>query len=119
MNICIYPQIWQTYKNARCKSEVDISFFGLNRKKQPYKTCVTCRSKAKKQHAPLKRTDTDFVNGVAETKQVEPTPSDTEDKSTTAELDSTQSDEKYVVVLDVETNGLIKQRGATPTDRNL
>ena len=71
-----------------------------------------------KQHAPLKRTDTDFVDGVAEAKQVEPIPSDTEDKSTTAELDSTQSDEKYIIVLDVETNGLIKQGGATPTDQS-
>ena len=46
---------------SRCKSEVDISFFGLNRKKQPYKTCVNCRSKAMTPR-PLKRTDTDFVD---------------------------------------------------------
>ena len=46
---------------SRCKSEVDVSFFGLNRKKQPYKTCVNCRSKAMTPQ-PLKRTDTDFVD---------------------------------------------------------
>ena len=47
---------------SRCKSEIDISFFGLDRKKQPYKTCDTCRSKAMKQHTPLKRTETHFVD---------------------------------------------------------
>ena len=46
---------------SRCKSEVEISFFGLNRKMQPYKTCVNCRSKAMTPR-PLKRTDTDFVD---------------------------------------------------------
>ena len=51
-------------KCSRCKSEIDISFFGLNRKKQPCKTCDNCRSKPTKRHAPLKRTDTDFVDGV-------------------------------------------------------
>ena len=33
---------------SRCKSEIDISYFGINRKKEPYKTCVNCRSKPKK-----------------------------------------------------------------------
>ena len=32
---------------SRCKSEIDISYFGINRKKEPYKTCVNCRSKPK------------------------------------------------------------------------
>ena len=50
-------------KCSRCKSEVDVSFFGLNRKKQPYKTCVNCRSKVKRSCTQLKRTDTDFVDG--------------------------------------------------------
>ena len=46
---------------SRCKSEVDISYFGLNTKKLPYKTCVNCTSKAMTPR-PLKRTDTDFVD---------------------------------------------------------
>ena len=33
---------------SRCKSETDVSFFGLNRKKQPYKTCDNCRSNSMK-----------------------------------------------------------------------
>ena len=33
-------------KCSRCKSEIDISYFGMNRKKEPYKTCDNCR----KQH---------------------------------------------------------------------
>ena len=56
-------------KCSRCKSEIDISYFGLNRKKQPYKTCVNCRSKVKRPCTQLKRTDTDFVDGV---KEIEP-----------------------------------------------
>ena len=32
---------------SRCKSTIDISFFGLNRKKEPYKTCDNCRNKNK------------------------------------------------------------------------
>ena len=34
-------------KCSRCKSNIDISYFGLNRKKEPYKTCDNCRSKKK------------------------------------------------------------------------
>lgn len=48
-------------KCSRCKSTIDISFFGLNRKKEPYKTCDNCRSK-KKTPQPIKRTDVDFVD---------------------------------------------------------
>ena len=33
---------------SRCKSEIDISYVGINRKKVPCKTCVNCRSKPKK-----------------------------------------------------------------------
>jgi hypothetical protein len=33
---------------SRCKSTIDISFFGLNRKKVPYKTCDNCRNKRTK-----------------------------------------------------------------------
>ena len=40
-------------KCSRCKSEIDISYFGMSRKKEPYKTCDNCRNKNKtevKQH---------------------------------------------------------------------
>ena len=30
-----------------CKSTVDISYFGMNRKKEPYKTCENCRNRKK------------------------------------------------------------------------
>ena len=116
-------------KCSRCKSEVDISYFGLNRKKQPYTTCVNCRSKAMTQR-PLKITDTDFVDGSVNTIQTalnliatatqqleglitdEATPSDTDNKSTTAESSSPPEpiNEKYMIVMDCETNGLIKER---------
>ena len=54
---------------SRCKSEVDRSYFGLNRKQEPYKTCVNCRSKTNKKSitcvntdaVPL-RSDVDFVD---------------------------------------------------------
>ena len=46
---------------SRCKSTIDISFFGMNRKKEPYKTCDSCRNKNKRAE-PLKRSDTDFVD---------------------------------------------------------
>ena len=32
---------------SRCKSNIDISYFGLNRKREPYKTCDNCRNKKK------------------------------------------------------------------------
>ena len=32
---------------SRCKSNIDISYFGLNRKKEPYKTCDNCRDKGR------------------------------------------------------------------------
>jgi hypothetical protein len=32
-------------KCSRCKSEIDDSYFGLNRKKELYKTCINCRKK--------------------------------------------------------------------------
>ena len=34
-------------KCSRCKSEIDISYFGMNRKNKPYKTCDNCRNKTK------------------------------------------------------------------------
>ena len=35
-------------KCSRCKSEIDISYFGMNRTKEPYKTCDNCRNTNKK-----------------------------------------------------------------------
>ena len=55
-------------KCSRCKSTIDISFFGLNRKTEPYKTCDKCRS-IKKKPQPIKRTDIDFVDGMGSKKQ--------------------------------------------------
>ena len=54
---------------SRCKSEIDRSYFGLNRKREPYKTCINCRSKTNKKSiasvnadaVPL-RSDVDFVD---------------------------------------------------------
>ena len=43
-------------KCTRCKSTIDISYFGMNRKKEPYKTCDNCRNKNKKI---IKQTHTD------------------------------------------------------------
>ena len=50
-------------KCSRCKSEIDISYFGLNRKKQPYKTCVNCRSK-KSSGKPLITTDNENFDNI-------------------------------------------------------
>jgi len=35
-------------KCSRCKCTLDISYFGINRKKEPYKTCESCRNKINK-----------------------------------------------------------------------
>ena len=32
---------------SRCKSQIDISYFGMSRKKEPYKTCDNCRTNKK------------------------------------------------------------------------
>jgi len=51
---------------SRCNSTLDKSFFGVNRKKQLYKTCVTCRGKPAKQ-TDTKKNDVDQVeNEIAE-----------------------------------------------------
>ena len=116
-------------KCSRCKSEVDVSFFGLNRKKQPYKTCETCRNKRPViKHTDSVKTIQNALNLIATATQHleclitdEATPSDTDNKSTTAESSATPepNNEKYIIVMDCETNGLIKQRGADPTQTNL
>ena len=97
---------------SHCKSEIDISYFGLNRKKQPYKTCVNCRSKVKTPCTQLKRTDTDFVDDITSTA----TPGAVED---VLGIPPEPIDTKYIIVMDCETNGLIKQRGLNPTQTNL
>ena len=35
---------------SRCKSNIDISYFGMSRKKEPYKTCNNCRPGFKKEN---------------------------------------------------------------------
>ena len=65
-------------KCTRCKSTIDISYFGINRKKEPYKTCDNCRNKSKK------------------TSRATPL-SDSENTSTTAETQST-TDEKILLL---------------------
>ena len=67
----IYANMANLQKCSRCKSTIDISFFGLNRKNEPNKTCVNCRSTANMKSItcintdaiPLKRSDVDFVDG--------------------------------------------------------
>ena len=71
---------------TRCKSTIDISYFGMNRKNEPYKTCDNCRNKTNKTSKPT------------------PPLSDSENTSTTAETTSI-IDEKYIIVMDVETTG--------------
>ena len=34
-------------KCSRCKSEIEITYVGINRKGEAYKTCDTCRNKKK------------------------------------------------------------------------
>ena len=44
----IYVEMANLRKCTRCKSEIDISYFGMSRKKEPYKTCDNCRAKKNK-----------------------------------------------------------------------
>ena len=44
---------------ARCKSNIDVSYFSLNRKKQLYKTCDNCRN-------PKKENDTSLLERINE-----------------------------------------------------
>jgi DNA polymerase III alpha subunit (gram-positive type) len=41
----IYVMMENLRKCSRCKSEIDLSYFGMSRKKEPYKTCDKCRNK--------------------------------------------------------------------------
>jgi hypothetical protein len=40
----IHVEMANLKRCSRCKSEIDISYFGINRKKEPYKTCANCRN---------------------------------------------------------------------------
>ncbi len=77
---------------SRCKSTLDISYFGLNRKKQPHKTCDNCRNQKKEE------------NTIS---------------TTASESSQIQECEKYIIVMDVETNGLIQSRTLQPNTRNV
>ena len=47
---------------SRCKSTSDISYFGMNRKKEPYKTCDNCRNKQLKKVLNPINTNDGFLN---------------------------------------------------------
>ena len=60
-------------KCARCRSEIQLKCFAINRKGEYNKTCEACLTKKRNTKPvstlpsgfnPLKRTDTDFVDGV-------------------------------------------------------
>jgi DNA polymerase III epsilon subunit-like protein len=114
-------------KCCKCKCEQELKYFSNNKKGLLYKTCDKCRLKRSQSSS-----DKDIISSAIKlmtqaTQQLERVvkedtdTSDIENKPTNVELVSipSQSDEKYVIVVDVETNGLIGQRGATPTDHNL
>ena len=65
---------------TRCKSTIDISYFGINRKKEPYKTCENCRNKNNKTSNP---TPPLYPQG------------NIEDKSTTPETQSITDEKIY------------------------
>ena len=59
-------------KCSRCRSEIELKYFAINRKGEYNKTCETCLNKTRKTKAvittindtvPLERTDTDFIDG--------------------------------------------------------
>ena len=60
-------------KCSRCRSEILLTYFAINRKGEHNKTCETCLNKTRKtklvsnvpsDFKPLKRTDTDFVDDI-------------------------------------------------------
>ena len=73
-------------KCTRCKSTIDISYFGMNGKTEPYKTWHNCRNTI-----------------------IEP-----ETLSVPEQVNN-----KYIIVMDVETIGLMNKRGLTPNNTNL
>ena len=111
-------------KCSKCKSEQELKYFSNNKKGLLYKTCDKCRMKrVQSNNDKDKITDaiklmTQATQKLEQVIKEDTDVSDIENKSTTAESNSVP-DEKYVIVMDVETNGLIKQRGITPTKDNL
>lgn len=83
-------------KCSRCRSEIELKYFGINRKGEPYKTCDNCRNKKK---------------------NVKVTQEENDNASTTTP--DTVEDDKYIIVMDVETNGFIKSRTEQPHATNL
>ena len=89
-------------KCSRCRSEIELKYFAINRKGDYNKTCETCLNKTRKTKAvitnindpvPLKTTDTDFVDGM-------------EEVTTTADSESSKPEEQYsIMVFDVEHSG--------------
>ena len=116
-------------KCCKCKSEQLLKYFSNNKKGQLYKTCDKCRNKRKGVTCNniniadtielLKKATANLEQVLKEDAESSSTDVDTHDnKSTTAETNSI-TDEKYVIVMDVETNGLIKHWSATPSKHNL
>ncbi len=87
-------------KCSRCKSILDISYFGLNRKKQAYKTCQNCRNKNTNK----------IINNQKEENVI---------STTASESEEVKEHIKYIIVMDVETNGLIASRTIQPNLTNL
>lgn len=112
-------------KCSKCKSEQELKYFSINKKGNPYKTCDACRNK----RSALKQTDSKTIKDILKliataTQKLEELICD-ESVQTDIDTKSTVSsqpepvDEKYVIVVDCETNGLIKQRGVQPNTYNL
>ena len=80
-------------KCSRCRSEILLKYVAINRKGGHSKTCETCLNKILEpvltepsDFNPLKRIDSGFVDGVAETEQGEQ-PQTTEQKAVTVDDD--------------------------------
>ena len=102
-------------KCSKCKSEQELKYFSINKKGQLYKTCDVCRNK----RSASKQTDNnttiqDVLKLIATATQKleglitdESVPSDTDNKSTTAE--SSTPLEPPIMVFDVEHTGCMEQ----------
>lgn len=118
-------------KCCKCKSEQLLEYFSNNKKGQLYKTCDTCRNKRKgltcnnvniTDTIELLKKATYNLEQILKNDNESSTDVDTND-TTPSTIETEEKvevvDEKYIIVLDVETNGLLKQRGATPNKQNL
>ena len=83
-------------KCSRCRSVIELTYLCINGKGEPYKTCDACRNKKKQ------------LKGKQEGNYI----------ASTRTLDTIE-DDKYIIVMDVETNGSIKTRNAQPTPNNI